>query len=264
MFDIQLPIIITHAALLTVSLFTGILVYLHDNKSATNKVFTALVLSIVLWDVANFLSFSFIDPYHALIGIKFVMMSASLLTICILFFTCVFPKKDLFLTKRKKIFIAVASVLFIVSGYFVWGDIDMDATLQSGVPVPLPYEIVFMEHATFPVMPIWGFFSIVSLLSAIIVLVSRYKRSQGEDKKRYMSVILGLATTFFLLPVFLFLPVALFQKVDFNYYGPLAYVPLFLGAGYGILRHHIFNVKVMLVEILVFAGLLILFINIFI
>ena len=264
MFDVQLPIVIAHGALITVAFFMGMLVYLHNSRSDTNKMFTAIAFTVILWSISDFLVFSLVDPYYALIGIKVEMLSASLFTVCVLFFVYVFPKDKIYLSVLPRTFFLIISVLYVVAGYFIWSDVDIVATLAQDAVVPLPYEIVLTEQLKFSIMPIWGFASIVASLTSVVILIVKYKRSLGKDKKRYLSVIIGLVTTFFLLPVLLFLPVVFFGNVELNYYGPLAYIPLFLGAGYGILRHHIFNVKMMLIEILVLLGLLILFINIFV
>jgi hypothetical protein len=76
--------------------------------------------------------------------------------------------------------------------------------------------------------------------------------------------VAGLSSAFVLVPSMLFLPVVLWNDSRLNYFGPLAYIPIFYGVGYGIIRHKIFNVRLLTTELLVLAAIFILFFNIFI
>jgi hypothetical protein len=252
---------VTHATLLVFAFSLGGLVRLHNPKSITNQIFFWFALSIVFWDVTNFCSLLFArPPYlnldHALLSTRFIMVSGSLITVFMALFVYVFPKEEAPFSPKQAVFLSIGSMVYVISGFFVWIGFDMvkPVSLGSMLPATIP---------SLPTMPIWGFITIAATFVSVGYLIKKYRGFEAEDRKRYLSTVIGLSCVA-LLPVLLFLPVAIWNDSRINFIGPLVYIPIIYGIGYGVVRHHIFNVKLLYAEVCILAMAFILFVNIWI
>jgi hypothetical protein len=259
MFNTLFPAVVAHATLLVIALSMGLLVYLHDRKSITNRIFFALSLAVITETFFNFLSFylgGLNDFAAALICVKLVMVSASFTSVFIFLFVYVFPRREVVFSASQKIIWFVGTTLLSVAGWFTWVDFDFVKSVPRGsMPATIP---------SLPIMPIWGVITIGGSILSCVYLLMKYRKSSGEERINYLSAVTGMAISFVLLPIVLFVPVALWGDSRANYFSPLVYVPIFYGVGYGILRHKIFNVRLLTTELLVLTAILILFFNIFI
>jgi hypothetical protein len=261
MFPILFIAVVTHATLLVFAFSLGGLVRLHNPKSITNRFFFYFTLSIVLWGITNFGTLFFARPEYlnldlSLLSTKLVMVSGSLITIFMALFVYVFPKEEVVFSPQQAVFLSITSVIYVISGFFVWTGFDHTKPVSIGAMLPATVP-------NLPLMPIWGLITIGGSFVAVGYLIKKYKGFEVEDRKRYLSTVVGLSSVA-LLPILLFLPVALWNDSRINFYGPLAYVPIIYGIGYGIIRHHIFNVKLLYAEVCILAMAFILFVNIWI
>jgi hypothetical protein len=258
----SMSIVLVHLLLFVVALFMGTLILVHDQKSATNQIFALMAVTIIGWDIANFLSLSFIDAYYQMLSIRFLMACVSLLISLVVIFALVYPKKDRGSTVLKRTLLDVCIGLFCWVGYFVFADPDL-STIATTLDVKFTSGILSLGGMDIPLLPLWGIASmILSVLAAGILFMKMFKAT-GDEKEGQMTVLLSVGLTFILLPLLLFLPPALFKNNMFVPFSPLAYIPMFFGIGYAIARHRVFNVRIVYAEALVFAMMFIMFVFIF-
>ncbi len=230
---------------LTVAIMANILlatfVYKNNKKSATNKVYVGLSVVMSIWLVFNFLSLQPTLANQGLILIRLSLFFAALLNAFFLVLSKTVPGPKLGL-KTPWLILLIAITAFVMlstlTPYVFKGVRDI-----SGSITPIPG----------PGMAIFGIFSVGLNLLAIIVLLVRHRESKGEEKQQIRTVMLGLLLMFGLIIITIFLPVVFWEVSLFVPLLPL-YALTFLGiTAYAIVKYHLFDIKVIATEALVFS-----------
>ena len=210
-------------------------VYRSNSRSATHRLFAALSLVVTCWLVASYLSTT---PETNLIWARLTIFFAAPMTMLLFLFSYTLPK-GVFSLGGSKTFAVVAStaaVMMVAVSPYAFKGID-----SSG---GTPHLIIGLGMGAFGVLA-----TSFSLLS-VYMLWKKYRNTVGVEKEQIRPVFLGAAAMLGLLIATVLLPVLLWQNDFFAGLIPL-YSLIFLGmTAYAIVRHHLFNMKVIATEAL--------------
>lgn len=231
--------------------FLGSIVFFHDRQSATNKIFVVHAVVGVLWSLATYFSI-IAQPDKAIFWIRAVIFLAVPHVFLFFLFVENFPEKTIII--KPRLFRLTLMLTYLMMGLvltpFVFKGV---IAIQGGVaPVPGPLIVVFS--------PILVFFFIWTA----VMVVKKYFQSTGLIKRQWLSIGAGLFLAYTLLIILVFLQVIIFKNTTFVPYSPLFILPIFFGAAYAILRHQLFNVKVIATEVFSFLLLMASFILVFV
>lgn len=224
-------------------LLFGFFVLLKNKKSATNKLFAYLCLSIFFWAMGTWL-YQKAPAESCFFWARLDYAFATFMGTSLLLFAITFPSERLTIS-FKKIFLIFLPNFFI---FFI--------TLLPG---GLIREIIYSrEQANMIVFnskffPIYAIYYLLYLGIANLIFLKRYLSSTGELKSQMFYLILGiLPPTIVGLMVNLIFVSPWINNFDYDWLGPLwpILIPIFFS--WAIFKHHLMNVRVMATEL--FAG----------
>jgi len=224
-------------------------VYRQDDKSATNKIFVALTLSISVWLVAAYMS---VTPVTNLIWARFTIFFATPMTLLFFLLASTLPY-DRLQFSRGKLFTAL-SCTFIVMGItvspFAFKRVDVvDGSLQL--------------IAGFGMVP-FSLLATLFSLASIYVLFKKARHTSGVVQQQLRFVLSGILLMLGLLIVTVMIPVMFFNNDSFVTFAPI-YTLVFLGTtAYAIFKHQLFSVKVIATQAITSVLWIVLFANVFI
>ncbi len=242
------PILFTiTTSLITAQLMLGALILFHDGRSATNRIFTLVTLAFAFWGAANFFAqqvLSRSDPSATLYWIRLIMLGATLQSSTFFLFVKTFPSKTLTISPRS-LWVTITATALVsalsLSPYLFLGIYPgtIDTPIPgAGIPIFIIYTIGFVGSGT-------------------VLLVRKYLRAEGEAKQSLKLILMGFIIMFSLIIFFNFFAVVFFKTTAFSPYGPAFTLPFIALTTYAIVRHKLFNLKLIATEALV---LLILFV----
>ncbi len=221
-------VILVISAVINISL--GVVVYVKNSESATNKLFFMLTSSFAAWSIVNYLS---VHPVilPQLIWVRFVLFLATFLCLCVYLTFNVFPHYTLPPSKwtRKIATITAAVVMLLTLTPLVFKDLK----IQNGNAQPVPsFGLPFFA------------LTVVGLLAGgVITLVKKYHVSRGDERTQIRFVLFGLAGAFTLIVVTNFLFVVILHNTKLIPLGP-AYTLIFSGSlAYAIVKHKLFDIR---------------------
>ena len=235
--------IICVALSLSLTSILGIVVFLHDFYSDTNKYFVFFCIVTVLWIATDY------------IGYK---LSSVLITLWVIrlhiFFSCwnayffyklstTFPRKKTTSTK------ASLFVITIITG--ITSILSLSPLVFSHLDKLAP-----PGHASLPETGIgiilFAGLSIYLILFGIVSLILNY-RKVGGNRIDQLYAISGISITISLMLIFNLVFPLFFHNTYFIPFAPLFVLPFIALVSYAILKHHLLNVKLLAVELALFA-----------
>ncbi|MEK9174935.1 MAG: ATP-binding protein [Patescibacteria group bacterium] len=220
----------------------GGFVYLQNKKEAVNKSFGIMTLLVGLWSISAFIfraaplnTLSFFFSY-------ILYDAAALLPASFLLMTLTFPPYSLL---SKKIF----SFLIIETTAIIWLVNTPDAIIQNLVvqnneKIILwgPYYFIYVLH------------QILFFFIGYLVLAKKFLKATGIEKQQVKYIILGtILPANGALTTNLMLPWLFNNYSYYTWLGQIFMIFLVLFSGYAIVKHHLFNIKVIATELLTFV-----------
>jgi signal transduction histidine kinase len=240
--DFLLLIIATVAELIL-----AFVVFQSNRKSATNIIFILLSVVTVIWLI---MAYSFLEPAFVsrrlIIGRLGIFMAAPMSALFFMF-ASVFPKDRVQMSKGLFwLVVGGTAVMMVVniSPFAFTGVIisPQGTSLQTGVGI-LPFSIL----------------STLFSVAAIFVLLKKFRLFKGIEHEQVKLVMLGLVLMLALIIVTVLAPIMANESVAFLPLTPL-YTLLFLGmTAYAIVRHQLFNIKVIATQVITIVLWLVLF-----
>jgi len=217
----------------------GLIVYLYDSKSSAGKVFAVISCSIGVWILGAFLSdIRSIDQYSLFFN-RLVFVALFFLMGGLLYLPFVFPNRSKFATYIKwplVIFSVFFGIFALVTPYIV-AKIEFEDWGSN-----LTYGNYFM---------IFTVFAFAAIIISLVKFIINYLRSKPEERTKLRLFFEGL---------FLFMLITIIVHVvirnivgsdEFYRFGNYAAVIFVAFTAYAIVKHQLFNIKVILTEIAV-------------
>ncbi len=227
----------------SVAAFLGLIVYFHDRKNATNVIFTISSIVFTVWAIVNYFSVA-IASTAALPIIRFVMFLAPPQVFLLFLFAQNFPHKAFIVNKKE--FIGGLFLMLLLMSFVLSDFVFESAQLTNSQVIPKVGKF----------MPAFAIVLVISAITTFFVVDRKYRHSEGTVRRQWFFIALGFILAILLLIVFVFLQVVAFNNPKFVPFAPLFILPIFIGASYAILKHHLFSIKVIATEILTFLLLI--------
>jgi len=220
------------------NLFLGLLIFIRNPKDKINRSFGFLTLGIGLWSIFNYLADNPINDQYALVWNRLVFAVAFLQGGTLLYFSLVFPKEVKKLKNLTKWLIyPVSFILAVVAAC-------TDLIIKN---------IEFLDWGTNVnpgiIYPIFIAFMVVTVVGCVIILFLKYRNTSGLEKAQIKYIFLGLfLAALIALPLNMFIPMITGTN-EYAKFGPYSMIILVGFTAYAILRHHLFNIRVIVTEI---------------
>lgn len=229
----------------------GILVYFRERRSVTNKTFFFLSLTTTIWVISLYL----IDhPFFITTPLfwgRVTMAAGFSIGASLLYFILVFPQKKIKLSLFWKITLLIYSVFIFLSLFT--GLIVKEIEFKEWGANPVGGKLYFLYPLLF-VFPIGV---------TIFFLLKKYKRSRGIEKLQLQYFSIGLFLFLVGSAIFNMAIPIITGSAELAKFGPYFCIFLIGYTALAITRYHLFEIRVILTEILVGAIAIILFVQIF-
>ncbi|MFA5742627.1 MAG: histidine kinase N-terminal 7TM domain-containing protein [Candidatus Paceibacterota bacterium] len=246
--DILTPLILVFIVL---TLFIGIFVYFSNKKSRTSLTFLFFCLFAAIWMTGVLMTARPISTYIGNLGFGLSFFGICFLAADFMYFVQIFPEEK-YLPKWINIFFISSMVI-----------IGLMSVLTDLVADKVSYSNGVMINKTYgPLYPVFAIVLLFGLLTSITFSVLKYKELKETIKKRQASYFLVGIFLSFILTVFTNLMYPMFKLGSYEVpqYGPLCFSFFIVFSAVAILRYRLFDIKIIMTEILVGAmGFVLLF-----
>lgn len=213
------------------NLVLAVVVYLNNPRSATNRVYSSLSAVISVWLVANYVSLLPLVQHDSLLWIRLsIFFAAPMLGLLVLFaYTVPSSRYPITIRQLAGYGLMTAGVMMVCVSPYAFTQV----TIVDNVPQPTvgPGIAVFMLAA------------IVALVTAVALLVQKFRHSTGAGREVFRYVMIGIGAMISLLIGTVLIPVVVWKTSFFVSFIPL-YVSIFLGlTTYAIVRHRLFDIR---------------------
>jgi two-component sensor histidine kinase len=221
----------------------GLFVFYKNPRDKANIWFFAFTTCLVIWLLSNYFSNDMSFPNStALIINKSIFLFSILGIYSLCCFSIYFSKTHVSRPRSQSLHILTAIVALSCLTPFVVADIRANGDI---------YEISFGILA-----PLYFACLLFYFCVSIYVLIKKYVASLGADRQRLQYVILSL----FLGLIISFVTNALFPSL-FNIYalsalGPISTILISAGFSYAIIRHHLFDIRLVVARSVAYSLLL--------
>jgi signal transduction histidine kinase len=233
----------TIASLITaiVSFSLGIFVYLKNTKSAVNKSWFILSLSVSIWSFGIFALHNSPDEAHALFWIRFMYCGAIFIPSS--FLHLIFNVSGITrYARNKKIILAtyIISIIFLI--------LNFTPLFVKGVKPRLDFKY-FTDPGI--LLPVYGLFYLSDLIYAFYKLITEFPRVSAV-KRNQLKYILFAAIVGFGGGLSTFLPLANIKIFPFGYYVTPFYSVI---VSYAIVKHRLMDIDIVIKKGAVYAYL---------
>jgi len=232
----------------------GFIVFFNNRKSVTNEIFLLLSLISISYSIVNYMSYQSVDRDFVLWLLRLVIFSATWYSFCLFSFFYVFPREISEFPIWYKY--GVAPIVFIVS------ILTLTPLVFSGIKglSSIPGET--SEASLGPLVSLFGITAISLVFASIFLLFKKTRESVGLEKKQFQLILIGTFTTYILIIIFnLIFPIVL-KDVGFIKFTPIFLFPSVAFISYAIIKHGLFDIKIIATELLVFVIWIIVFVEI--
>ncbi len=243
---IDLALLITHSLLAIASLFFGTLIYIHGRESATNRFFAFVSIGVAMFAVANFIAYQESSEL-AVLGLRLAFVSVCIQTLFITLFMYNFPNPEFKIKATwKKYALWAGGLLYIIIGFATIKGPEFNT---SFVYQGRTFFLAQLNAFTY----LWTPTSFILSFTPAIIAFRKYRRAEGEMRRHLKIIFFTIVLAFLILPFVLVIPAQVFHNIIPNIWAPLVYLPLIIAVAYATLRRHLFNVKAIVAEILIFT-----------
>jgi len=244
---LDIEVLVTALSFLITAL-VGILVFFSNPKSWTNRLFAVLALIFDIYTIVNYFSLHppILTPESRLAWIRWDMFIVAFKTPFLYLFVHTFPNNKIVL--QKKYLIAVLAVMGTVAILSLTPLVFQEIAFKNNAPIPVPG----------PAIPLVGLNFAGFLILSILVLVKKRRSATGEDRMSLAYLLYGIIVSFSLFGTAILASVVLLQVSSFVFLAPLFLALLMVPVAYSVLRHNLFNVKVIAANIFVVVLLIVL------
>ncbi len=222
----------------------------HNSKEKLNRFYFLNIITIIGWSI-TMIFYRLSSPDMILMWTRLLYVSASLIASNFLYFSYIFPRYDKNISTNKKILVFLPNLILV--SLILNGN-----AIITGAEVSTVGENIISWGKLYP---LYVFYILFYFNFAYYRLFIKLKKSRDVLEKAQLGYVLlgyvssGLIafTTNLILPSF--------GYFELNWIGQVSTVLMAASAAYAIVKHHLFNAKVIATEILTFALWIILLIR---
>ena len=223
----------------------GVVVFVNNKKSSTNRAFLLFTLLTILYAAFNFMSNQAgFAPPRILLFLRLTIFFAVWHAFSIFYLFSIFPKKTY-----------TAPLLY---RWILW-----PLTIATAILTMTPYMFGGIEHMPStdhvakaihgPALPVFGIVSIGFVFAAIIMLFKKTRLATGVERAQYKLVFLGTVITFSFVLVFNLILPTMYNILVLIPFAPLFFFPFIILTAYAIIKYRLLDIKTIATELLIFA-----------
>lgn len=229
---------------LIANIMLGYFVWNKNKRSDTNILFFAFIIFITLWLTTNYLADNSNNPSSTYLWTKMTMASAAGIPFVILLLSYIFPKSRGLGYKRiiyfALPFIAISFVSLVGEG------IIESAVVENGVTVVTFGDLAYL----------YGIYFILYIVIFIAYFISRFRKSTGLDRIRFEYLFFGLLMSIIAGTITNLIMPLVFDSFVLTPFGPLTTGFVVISTTYAILKHQLFDIRVLIRKIVFYSILL--------
>jgi len=219
------------------------LVVIKNNpRSWSNRLTGFLALIMAAWTMGNFLALSPGSESYRLLWVRLVMAITAPMGVTTYLLAKGFPGEKLAVGKMWSVVLWTFVLTVVAFAMSPWMFVALQ-NLENGSfnLTPGPAIVLFaFSHLGFTT---WG----------LIVLLVKYKRSQGRLRRQLIFFVLGLVLTLTLITLTNFVAVVFFGSLQYTFIGPTFTLFLVGFTTYAIVKHRLFDVRALVVRSIAFT-----------
>lgn len=229
----------------------GLVTYLKNPKSATNKLLAFLALQVGIWAILNYLSLHAPTAAETLFWIRVDMLPGAPMGPTIYLLVRTFPQPKLAVSKQLFIFfvILVLITMLLAISPFMFTQVFIEGGNIRAVPGPA--IVVFAINF------------IGLLVFAFITLIQKYKQSIGLLHAQLKFLLFGLFVTFTLIAIGNLLFVILLKTSLFVPLGPTYSLILIGSISYAIIKHRFLDIRLVVARTVSYSLLTIIVVGVY-
>ncbi|MEK7161794.1 MAG: histidine kinase dimerization/phospho-acceptor domain-containing protein [Patescibacteria group bacterium] len=213
-------------------------VFFSDKKSATNKIYTLLSLTISIWLATNFISHNLTIFGTNIYWMRLSLFFALPMSTLFFLFAHTLPNAKIQLSKQQLFWLLTTTITGMIITISPYTFISLKIIDNSPQPIPGPGIFVFALLST------------IYSIQAIIFLFKKFSLSTGVQRRQFKYIMSGVILMLSLIILTIFIPFIAFKNSSLLGLLPL-YTLIFLSlTAYVIVSLHLFNVKVIVTEAL--------------
>lgn len=213
--------------------------YLVDRKKVVNQLFASLVVLIVLNIFLSFLLHQPFDDKWTVFWVRLIWVTGSLLIPVFYFFAINFP------TKIKSY--SFLNILFIILGaVFTLLSLFSNLIVKGISARDWGNEIVYGSGNNFFYAAL-----VAAFIAGVWIIIKKYIQSVGKEKTQIRLFLIGIVVYFTLSIIFSILFPIIFKTTQYYYLGDYSAIVLVGFVAYAIMKHQLFNIKVIATESIV-------------
>ena len=221
----------------------GLIVYSRNRKDKTNLSFFILTLGVGFWGLSMFAYRWFIDESLVLIFSRILYLAAATIPISFLYFVFIFPNEDWKANLWQKIILPLPLILIAIIS--LWPNI-----LIRGVNLFPNAESFIVFDQRFHLL--YGVYIVSYFGAGYLWLIKKLFGSSGVFRQQIIYIIVGtLMSTSIGVTTNLILPYV--GNFTLNWLGQIGVIAMIVAISYAILKHHLFNIRVIATEIFFFS-----------
>lgn len=226
----------------TIDFLIGLIVYSQNRKSETNIAYGVFALAVAMWGwgVAFFLWST--DLSLSIFFAKFLYFSGGLIATTFYYFALVFSQKKS-IAIFKKILIILPTPIFVYLYFFselMISNIDYDSDNNKGF-IFGPLKYLFDLH-------LWSIF----ILAFIELVTKRWHAIDKDIATHILYVTLGTYLVLFVASLTNIIS-PIFHHFGYIWIGPTSTIIWVGVVSYAVVKHQLFNIKIIATELLVFG-----------
>lgn len=212
----------------------GLFVLLKNTKSTTNRLFFGLTIAFAGWSIVNYIS---LHPFgiDQLAWIRLVILFGATLNLLVFLTFDSFPSNRFSpknSTRRKLAVYFTAFIMFLTQTTLVFTRLNINDD-GSASPVPGPGIALFLLQ------------TLLLLGGGMYLLINKYVRSSGIERRQLKFVLAGILTSFGLILTTNLLAVVILGSSDLIPLAP-SYTLFFSGfMAYAIVRHRFLDIRLL-------------------
>lgn len=219
-------------ALIVINLTLGGMIILRAHKDRSAQIFFTITLVFSLLSLANYFSLGN-DPRIVLSWIKIEMLLAAVHTFLFFAFVYTFSNHEFSVRRLSAVLSIVVSFPALITA--------ISPYLFSGTEVGQGGAIIAKPGLLFPVFAIWLFGTMVLSMRRV---VQQFRQSTGTMRSQWLYLLIGTFTTYLLLIASNFIFAGMLGITTYLKYTPVYSLPIVVATAYAIIKHNLFNMKV--------------------
>jgi hypothetical protein len=247
-----IEILLGIAAFMT-STYLGLMVYIKNPKSWTNRIFFFLSLFIDAYIAVNYLSLHppRPTPESQLFWIRVVMFVCSFIGPTLLLLVHTFPGNKI--TIKAKYYLPILTLMALSAAFSLLPMVFSSIEYPQGQPIPKPG----------PGIPVFFLDFVGLFILSFIVLIYKHRKATGLEKTKLFYLLLGVILSFSLMGITTVIFVTVLKTSSFVFLGPIFPIILMSCIAYAIVKYNMFELKVVATEAVTILLSIVLFSKIF-